>query len=829
MSTPKLGEADATEKKSFTSVSARATVGHSNNYGPIAARVPRGTSSFRLNAEFNHCRAGHYIVQWRAKTLENFSIPNDLHFVVNVLYDVEPDVTGSLDVILPADNLKRLENNRWYNLLLDEKLVIQPHLGNVRIQALLCNNENIDRNEYFGVVVEHIEIRPMALIPEAHPGVSNIYRLMTGIHSELLPAGEGVSYWVLRVEVMEEDLVLKALRIIFSFVPEPWMRITTSDVVNPESLQSTFFVPCGTRFAVVGKQTIQGTSRNSFRVASPTCPSGAQNGHLLTVFVEYCVKNAKKYHPAYLMPIVRSLDKILDQYPDMARDIFRKASYIPVRNPMYIVSHATIANFFNFQDLVYLGKTRPKALNMDDYEKPVFTLRLQLPISVSTTGFSNILNIIEAQLTNVFPQRKFDETTLKTGSRKIYVSPFDFQPCPWLQKSVFSQIAGKDYFDSPAIVASLQFKCSPFNYVDLVAFTTPVVGCFFSLLSTPGTSPNQVWVIGFAILFLYLNMLLELRVIRQLGIAVNIIFNITRRIKWFFMIFGLFIVGFTHALLYVLHTGSYNPCEDNSCGGTENSDSYPTGFFAAFSATYFFLSGRYDPISTSLQKGSAGFHIMMIIFYFFTAILLLNVLIALMNDAFTASEKEGEIAHYKFLSQVVAEVETHIMSRKARMRSDYYPKYVYYCASEKEVEQFQSQYTILDVSSLSAENRFMMEASAVSNSMTHFFQPEIFGPWGPNILVFKMKHPPTSAPTSTPTPTPTPTANATATTSDAAVTGSSQDEVKQELAQLKALVEHRPHQDEVKQELTELRVLVQAILVKMDAKDTQSNNNEQQS
>ncbi|KAG0358815.1 hypothetical protein BGZ54_010264, partial [Gamsiella multidivaricata] len=56
--------------------------------------------------------------------------------------------------------------DRWYNLILEEKLVIEPHVGNARIQVVLCNNENIDRVEYFGFVIEHVEIRPMTVKSE---------------------------------------------------------------------------------------------------------------------------------------------------------------------------------------------------------------------------------------------------------------------------------------------------------------------------------------------------------------------------------------------------------------------------------------------------------------------------------------------------------------------------------------------------------------------------------------------------------------------------------------------------------------------------------------
>ncbi|KAF9349630.1 hypothetical protein BGX34_001681 [Mortierella sp. NVP85] len=57
-----------------------------------------------------------------------------------------------------------------------------------------------------------------------------------------------------------------------------------------------------------------------------------------------------------------------------------------------------------------------------------------------------------------------------------------------------------------------------------------------------------------------------------------------------------------------------------------------------------------------------------------------------MNDAFQASEKEGKLAHYKHLVEVIAEV-----------------------------KKYWSKYSISDASNLSAENRFMVEKSSANH------------------------------------------------------------------------------------------------------------------
>ena len=73
----------------------------------------------------------------------------------------------------------------------------------------------------------------------------------------------------------------------------------------------------------------------------------------------------------------------------------------------------------------------------------------------------------------------------------------------------------------------------------------------------------------------------------------NIIINITKKIGWFLFIFALFLISFTHALLYVLHTRRYRECEvkdeDGTCKDSDYPSNYPTNFFEALGTTYFFM------------------------------------------------------------------------------------------------------------------------------------------------------------------------------------------------------------------------------------------------
>lgn len=54
---------------------------------------------------------------------------------------------------------------------------------------------------------------------------------------------------------------------------------------------------------------------------------------------------------------------------------------------------------------------------------------------------------------------------------------------------------------------------------------------------------------------------------------------------------------------------------------------FPRNFYSAISSTYFFMGGRYDAIDNQMSMDNWPFHTMMIIYFFFTVILMLNVLI----------------------------------------------------------------------------------------------------------------------------------------------------------------------------------------------------------
>ncbi|KAG0002547.1 hypothetical protein BGZ79_002778 [Entomortierella chlamydospora] len=492
------------------------------------------------------------------------------------------------------------------------------------------------------------------------------------------------------------------------------------------------------------------------------------NRPLIEAFIEYGVKYAKSRHPAYLTPVVQCMEELSRHYPDLVGYMFKMTAYVPAHNHGYLMSHINVAGpqlWVRFKRFLRSKIQGNSSRSLDDYENPVFSLRSQLPLITTDLAKARIIR---------FP--KEDEEAKKkklTYTHKVYVCPYPGLSKHGPGKSWrngFTMIAGKDYFDNEALQATLRYKWqeyafyywlirfffvfvfailvitftaaqvtvskipvnanattidwseyvddrSPYNYMDVTTIVINVVGCASLLTKKPtgkpdDEGPDQIPALSFAILAIYVNMLLELRIFKPLGIVVNIILNIGRKVFWFLIILTLFLISFTLSLQHLLHTRRYHMAcikgNTKDCPLQDYPGGYPANFFGALTDTYFFLAGRYDPVSNSLDSGTTSFRIMMLMFFMFTAILLLNILIALMNDGFNLSQKQGEVAWHKQLSEVIAEVERFLMTRWTHKNNGYFPDYIYYYASEREAETFESGHRISSKSKLSPEKQFLM-------------------------------------------------------------------------------------------------------------------------
>ncbi|KAG0232468.1 hypothetical protein BGW41_001862 [Actinomortierella wolfii] len=545
------------------------------------------------------------------------------------------------------------------------------------------------------------------------------------------------------------------------------------------------------------------------------------NTNLTQSLIDYCVLMTRKHHPYYMLPVVQSIEVLAEHFPDMLKDTLLKVSYVPALP--YALSTSRIYMFrrrWNIHlgpietALEFLKILQPRG-DDDVASRPVYQMQPYLNarripdganrIKIfpkdttgshsssgnSSNGTGNHIHDLE-RITGRRPAA--DESSRSKRAmiatmydRQVFVAPF---PCFSTyadpnstdnRATYFSRLAGRNFFESPAMKATLVFRwyrygfvfwlmrflylfafyliftvitahviaissnpttaddinkrylsvpwkglilanaimgapllllevwqmvregwltytSSLFNFVDCLSVSLVIVSNSLLLVNSNrnpaddgGRGPHQVWVVGFSILIMYLHLMFELRVIRSLGIFVNIIISITKKIFIFFILFTVLIVGFSHTLMYSTHTHQV-PCVPGSegCDLTEGATKYPDGFFKAVAATYFFIGGRWDPLDDELDKpNDVAFHIIMIVFLFFLVILLMNTLIAIMNMAYEECREEGEMAWLKQWSQVLDEIAHTFLT--PWQKQTYLPDYVYYEATMREVMSFNEE------------------------------------------------------------------------------------------------------------------------------------------
>ncbi|KAF9984200.1 hypothetical protein BGZ75_004221 [Mortierella antarctica] len=100
------------------------------------------------------------------------------------------------------------------------------------------------------------------------------------------------------------------------------------------------------------------------------------------------------------------------------------------------------------------------------------------------------------------------------------------------------------------------------------------------------------------------------------------------------------------------------------------------------------MSGRLDPVSDELGSDDWAFHLMMAIYFFFTVIVMLNVLIALVNVAFMKSDATLRVIKCRLYYIEKAEnLSYHIPH--FRQTYDWFPKEIYFYATAQEVEEYE--------------------------------------------------------------------------------------------------------------------------------------------
>ncbi|KAG0038855.1 hypothetical protein BGZ82_010652 [Podila clonocystis] len=243
----------------------------------------------------------------------------------------------------------------------------------------------------------------------------------------------------------------------------------------------------------------------------------------------------------------------------------------------------------------------------------------------------------------------------------------------------------------------VRYITSPYNILDVIVYALPLAGGTAGIVQGAMHMDNRatrIW--SFAILFIYIHILFELRVFKSVCKTVTIIVKIVGEIKVFFFIFAASIVAFTHTFLHLLWARTSDDTFDDSGERVIHhaaSANYPRHPMMALSATYFFMSGRLDPVSDLFSDTDTWFHVMMIFYSFFTVILMLNVLIALVNVAFNTGDESWRIVWHESRARFIENAENMTVHIPGfRKTHSWFPNTIYYTATQKEVQAYELKY-----------------------------------------------------------------------------------------------------------------------------------------
>ncbi|KAK3809496.1 MAG: hypothetical protein J3Q66DRAFT_354035 [Benniella sp.] len=228
------------------------------------------------------------------------------------------------------------------------------------------------------------------------------------------------------------------------------------------------------------------------------------------------------------------------------------------------------------------------------------------------------------------------------------------------------------------MLVSIKQYADGYNILDVLALSLPLVASAYQLTAIQREDVHgNTQILSFSVLVVFLHMLFELRIFKSVCKFVTIIQHTLTEIQAFFVIFAGVIFAFSIATLHLLRACAYEGCDQPTTG-------FPVNTLRAISAVYFFMGGRWDPVSDDFDSDNVGFHMMMVLFFFTSVVLMLNVLIALINVAFNKGDDGWRLAWIKSRLRYIEAAENlsyHIPG--FRETYDFFPQEIYFSVPQE--------------------------------------------------------------------------------------------------------------------------------------------------
>ncbi|KAF9178827.1 hypothetical protein BGZ50_007446 [Haplosporangium sp. Z 11] len=460
---------------------------------------------------------------------------------------------------------------------------------------------------------------------------------------------------------------------------------------------------------------------------------------LAEIITSYCIRKARSAGDLqYLFPVLDHMFTLVDparSHSDLGLRILRQLAFLPVRSRSFIIDHHIIAHPPEFRlqfwvplarplheckdPIMQLGKTRKHNSENIYFTRELFVTTFDILWSKSPVGQQQSMPSVKKPISMVkilyhlilhkcklFTTRTIQchDFTLEMLDNPAIAALVEYKWNTigyyyWLLRflcqccynllvlvAVSMQIYDDEHqaplgiFVAIAVCSSIfiwleliqmvkakkrQYISSVYNVLDLAVFGLPLAGSIIEFLNysdkISGKTAHEIniWFFGFSALFIALHLLFELRVSKTVCHFVTIIIRILGRIR----------------------------------------------------------GGRYDPVESALEGDNWAFYTLMIVYFFFTVILMLNVLIALINVAFSVGDETWRLVWIENRLRYVQSAEEmsyHIPG--FRESYNYFPQEIYYSATPQQVKAYNAKYLNEDsddnVSGSDTSNRFFGNTSS---------------------------------------------------------------------------------------------------------------------
>ncbi|KAG9322078.1 hypothetical protein KVV02_005006 [Mortierella alpina] len=431
---------------------------------------------------------------------------------------------------------------------------------------------------------------------------------------------------------------------------------------------------------------------------------------LVHVLIHYCTRMASKEKDLlFVLPLMSPLHRLLKQkqlYSKVAGSLLQGLAFIPAKERAYIIDHHFIAHPPGLR----LKFWKPNQQKLYECKNPVLQLDRD-PLSKDPNprndNFTSDLFVASFDMLWQAPNPSYESGAQDLQATQSVVSMIFHMIKLNLKLKNRTSIRFNDFalesLNNPAIVALVEYKWNTIGFTywlyrfffQCIYYLLVLTAVFTQVYSSSqGSSLFGVFVaiIVLSVVFLWFEL-------------VQLAHNWQRFLSspYNYADVATFALPLAGSILQL-----FNITNERQDGQV---------YLLSFSVLFIFIhfGGRYDSVTDEFDEQEWSFHVMMIIYFFFTAILLLNVLIALINVAFEVGDNNWRLVWLENRLAYVASAENmtyHIPG--FRQANNWFPSEIYYSSTISQVRDYQAKHLNDDEGAGAPHGLFGQDSKAIA-------------------------------------------------------------------------------------------------------------------